>query len=176
MSGDIESPMWSYSLGLENGWIPTDPRTSVGKCSFYGVNVAPFNNSYQSWQTGGASAGTIQATSVETFGQWPPPTLSGVSAIPMSEVPTYTQTAAAITLPMPTFTNGAGKTVSVSADGWAQPTDTAGGVTTVADCVYPDPWTIGTASTASCTGSGQASMGSAAIASVPITSAATPTA
>ncbi|KAL0567110.1 hypothetical protein V5O48_014886, partial [Marasmius crinis-equi] len=29
-SGKVESPAWSYSLGLQNGWIPKDPREANG--------------------------------------------------------------------------------------------------------------------------------------------------
>jgi hypothetical protein len=35
--GYAPSPFWHYKLGVENGWIPTDPRTAGGYCK--GINV-----------------------------------------------------------------------------------------------------------------------------------------
>lgn len=31
------SPMWNYKLGVENGWIPADPRVAGGFCKSIGV-------------------------------------------------------------------------------------------------------------------------------------------
>ncbi|CAE6455234.1 unnamed protein product, partial [Rhizoctonia solani] len=31
--GTIASPLWSYQLGLEGGWMPKDPREAAGSCS-----------------------------------------------------------------------------------------------------------------------------------------------
>lgn len=97
---------------------------------------APFNGSYQSWQTGGAGAGTIVATSVETYGIWPPTTLANVAAPSITLLPQYTSTESMITLPPPTFTAA---TVSAE-DGWADASDTASKVTAISGCVYPFAW------------------------------------
>ncbi|EDR10975.1 glycoside hydrolase family 5 protein, partial [Laccaria bicolor S238N-H82] len=32
VSGTVETPAWSYQLGLENGWMPKDPRQAIGAC------------------------------------------------------------------------------------------------------------------------------------------------
>ncbi|CAL1711948.1 unnamed protein product [Somion occarium] len=58
-AGIVQSPLWSYQLGLENGWMPTDPREAIGKCASLGVQGNPFAGTFESWQTGGAGAGTI---------------------------------------------------------------------------------------------------------------------
>ena len=33
VTGTVQAPLWSYKLGLENGWMPKDPREAVGKCA-----------------------------------------------------------------------------------------------------------------------------------------------
>ncbi|KAJ7862822.1 hypothetical protein B0H13DRAFT_2566024 [Mycena leptocephala] len=35
--GVIRSPLWSYQLGLQNGYVPTDLRTANGTCTAIGV-------------------------------------------------------------------------------------------------------------------------------------------
>ena len=56
-TGIVESPLWSYSAGLDGGGMPTDPRTAVGTCLSVNSTQSPFTESYFSWQTGGAGAG-----------------------------------------------------------------------------------------------------------------------
>ncbi|KAI5120174.1 hypothetical protein M0805_008440 [Coniferiporia weirii] len=148
----VQSPLWSYQLGLEGGWMPTDPRDAVGKCASLSVTGLQFDGTYSAWQTGGAGAGTISADVRSSFTAWPPTTISGVTG-DVSLMPTYTSTATQPTLPPDTFT-AAPKTLSVG-DGWADPSDTASRVTEVAGCSYPDPWfALGlTLPTTTCTGS-----------------------
>ncbi|KAI0060559.1 glycoside hydrolase family 5 protein, partial [Artomyces pyxidatus] len=134
-SGSVEAPLWSYQLGLQNGWMPTDPRKAVGKCAQLGAKQAPFAGTYSAWQTGGAGAGTIAATAVSSFGQWPPATLSGVTGIPYSYLPTYTPTAAVSTLPPPTLTPAVKE-----GDGWFDAKDTASAMTAIAGCSYGNAW------------------------------------
>ena len=56
MTGRVESPAWSYSLGLQEGWMPTDPRLSEGACEnsapFEGPLSSPFEGTFQSSITG----------------------------------------------------------------------------------------------------------------------------
>jgi len=52
-TGKVETPAWSYKLGLEQGWMPTDPREAHGACG----NTDPFVPPLKPWQTGGAGAG-----------------------------------------------------------------------------------------------------------------------
>jgi aryl-phospho-beta-D-glucosidase BglC (GH1 family) len=131
-AGTVESPLWSYQLGLQNGWIPTDPRKSSGKCKALNAPQAPFAGTYSSWQTGGAGAGTIVASA--SF-PWPPSTISGVSGDIYAALPTYTPTGTISTLPP------AQLTPSVSdGDGWFNTGDTARPMVTVSGCTYPNAW------------------------------------
>ena len=134
--------MWSYQLGLQNGWMPTDPRQAHGMCAQLGVPGTPFNGSFQPWQTGGAGAGTIAASATSSYGQFPPTSLAGVPAGQVTLLPSYTSTRSQlVTLPPPTFSATASfdKGVSVG-DGWFDAQDTNPMVTPVAGCVYPDAW------------------------------------
>lgn len=130
----MESPLWSYQLGLQHGWIPTDPRTSAGKCQALNAPQAPFAGSYSAWQTGGAGAGTIAPAVTASF-PWPPTTISGVAGDIYAALPTYTPTGTISTLPP------AQLTPSVSeGDGWFNPKDTASAMVTVSGCSYPNAW------------------------------------
>ncbi|KAJ7142765.1 glycoside hydrolase family 5 protein [Mycena epipterygia] len=144
--GVVRSPLWSYQLGLEGGWIPSDPRQAVGKCAALGVSGPDFDGTFSAWQTGGAGAGTIDP-SVSTQFPWPPVTISHVAA-PVTLLPTYTPTGSVATLtyitPTPTAGSGSGRagptpTVSVG-NGWFDAGDTALAMTVVAGCSYPDAW------------------------------------
>ncbi|EJD08278.1 glycoside hydrolase [Fomitiporia mediterranea MF3/22] len=152
LTNTVQSPLWSYKAGLEGGWMPTDPRSAVGVCASLGVTGAQFPGTYSAWQTGGSGAGTIDPVASSQFAAWPPPTMSGVDAVNMPFVPTYTATGTVSTLPPDTFTD-APKTVSVG-DGWANSGDTSGGVTEVGGCTYPNPWDSAqqTMPTTTCTG------------------------
>ncbi|KAJ7461029.1 glycoside hydrolase family 5 protein [Mycena galericulata] len=137
-AGIVEAPHWSYSLGLQNGWMPTDPRSAVGQCG----NSNPFEGSLSAWQTGGAGAGTIAAGATP---EWPPATISfpGTQS-PAGDLPTYTPAGSPVTLPGPTFTSTSGvaaPTASISVgSGWQNSADTAGMMGPIAGCSYFDPW------------------------------------
>ncbi|KDQ56459.1 glycoside hydrolase family 5 protein [Jaapia argillacea MUCL 33604] len=135
-TGIVSAPLWSYSLGLAGGWIPTDPRSAVGYCSSIGVANAPFPGTYSAWQTGGTGAGTIAPAAQASYSAYPPPSLSGI-AIPAdaSLLYQYTSTGTPVTLPMPTFTG-----VKVTDNGWYNTADNGGAATPVAGCAYPDAW------------------------------------
>ncbi|KAF8902804.1 glycoside hydrolase family 5 protein [Gymnopilus junonius] len=150
-SGVVETPGWSYQLGLENGWIPTDPRTAFGMCGALGASLQPFNGSYQPWQTGTPSS--IPASSTSQF-PWRPTTISSAS-VPVDLLPTYTDTASIITMPPATFTQ-APASVTKAADGWFNTKDTIGGITSVSGCPYPSEYdaTFTVVPTAPCTGPG----------------------
>lgn len=153
-SGIVEAPLWSYKLGLENGWIPTDPRESVGKCASLGISGPIFNGTYESWQTGGADAGTIAASATAQFGVYPPATISNVPVADVSLLPTYTSTGIVATLPPPSMTASVTASISGSLDGWFDAQDTGSAPTAVVGCTYPDPWNgvQATVPTAVCTG------------------------
>lgn len=137
MSGIVETPLWSYQLGLQNGWMPTDPRTAQGKCDAVGIDFTPFSGTYSSWQTGGAGAGTIAASSTSQY-PFPPTSIANVDG-PASLLPTYTQTGTVATLPPPTLTPTPTSGVDVG-NGWFDAQDTASAYTTKAGCSYPDAW------------------------------------
>ncbi|KAH9965457.1 glycoside hydrolase [Russula dissimulans] len=135
VSNQVQSPAWSYSLGLANGWIPTDPRTASGKCKALGVGDPVFSGTYSSWQTGGAGAGTIAASETVLY-PWPPTTISGLAGVVYANLPTYTPTGTVSTLPPPSIT--AAKVTE--GNGWYDAKDTAGAMITVAGCTYPNAW------------------------------------
>lgn len=139
-SGKVEAPAWSYQLGLQNGWMPTDPRDAVGACG----NTSPWSPPLQSWQTGGAGIGI--PSSVSKSLAWPPTTISQAGSV--ATLPFYTPTGTIPTLSVPTFTG----TKSVNAgDGWQNPSDTSGIHVPIPTCTYLDPWVDpGTAPPASC--------------------------
>ncbi|KII89223.1 glycoside hydrolase family 5 protein, partial [Plicaturopsis crispa FD-325 SS-3] len=147
ITGKVESPAWSYQLGLENGWMPKDPRSAYGQCG----NKNPWSGPLKSYQTGGSGAGNIPA-SVSSSLAWPPATLSNGG--PVSALPTYTPTGTVVTLPGPTFTNSKSQTISAGS-GWQNSGDTAGFMTPVATCSYLDPWVAASVSPPSplCSGS-----------------------
>jgi hypothetical protein len=64
LGGVVRSPLWSYRLGLQNGFMPTGPRDSVGVYAALGVAKDPFTGVFSAWQTGGAGVGTIASTAV----------------------------------------------------------------------------------------------------------------
>lgn len=132
----VRAPLWSYKLGLDNGWMPTDPRKSVGKCQRLGVDGSPFDGNYESWQTGGVGAGTIAASATQNLA-WPPASLTDIPAASMNQIPQYTPTGTIPTLPPPTFT--ASVTASIG-NGWADKADATPAVTAIAGCAYPDAW------------------------------------
>ncbi|KAJ7856874.1 hypothetical protein B0H13DRAFT_2576258 [Mycena leptocephala] len=133
--GVIRSPLWYYQLGLEGGWMPTDPCKALGKCASIVIKGSSFDGTFSGWQTGGAAAGTIDTAAMNEFGQWPPATISNVDAGALTLMPTYTET------------------VSIG-NGWFDAGDTTPDVITVAGCMYPAVWTALNlpAPTALCTG------------------------
>lgn len=125
-AGFVEAPLWSYKLGLENGWIPKDPRTAIGKCQRVGQSLGPFPTTYSAWQTGGGGSGSIAASATEV---WPPAAISGDSGmIPVGQLPLYTTTGTEIRLAGPT---------SIST---ASESTVTGGPTEVSGCSYLDGW------------------------------------
>ncbi|KAG8874497.1 hypothetical protein FRB97_005864 [Tulasnella sp. 331] len=126
--GTVGAPFWSYSLGLEQGWMPTDPRAAVGVCG--GSSPA---SSLTPQMTGGPGSGDF-AASVRKANPWPPTTIapSGYSA---TQLPSYTQTGTPIpTLSMPSVS------ATVTDNGWFDPSDTTPMYTPIAGCTYPDAW------------------------------------
>ncbi|KAF8329059.1 exo-beta-1,3-glucanase [Amanita rubescens] len=130
-SGDIETPLWSYQLGYRNGWMPSDPRSASGFCESVGYTPTLFGGTFSPWQTGTPSS--IPASSSSMY-PWPPTSIGNID-VPMSLLPTYTNTATIITLPVPTFTS-IPSSVTQGYDGWFDTADTGGGIMTIAGCTY----------------------------------------
>ncbi|KAF8163175.1 glycoside hydrolase superfamily [Crassisporium funariophilum] len=133
-SGKVETPAWSYQLGLENGWMPTDPRQAAGVCG----NTNPWTPPLQPWQTGGAGAGNIPAAASSSLA-WPPPSISLAGVL--SALPSYTPTGPIPTLPGPTFVAASGATATANVgNGWANAADTQLIMAPMQTCTYLDPW------------------------------------
>ncbi|KAG8910929.1 hypothetical protein FRC01_006043, partial [Tulasnella sp. 417] len=119
VTGKIETPMWSYSLGLKEGWIPEDPSQATGVCG--GNNPAqPLTAEML-----GTAGGDISA-SVRAANPWPPTSLNPGS-LNADNVPVYTATGAIPTLAVPTPTTG-------NVDGWFNDADTKPIYTPIAGC------------------------------------------
>ncbi|KAF7360227.1 Glycoside hydrolase [Mycena venus] len=140
-AGKIEAPHWSYQLGLQEGWMPTDPREAVGQCK----NTSPFNGPLSAWQTGGVGAGAIPTDVVNALA-WPPPSIMFPNSVtsPGNLLPTYAPAGTPITMPGPTVTPASGApsaTHSVNVgNGWANANDQAGMMQPIEGCFYFDPW------------------------------------
>ncbi|KAF8171020.1 glycoside hydrolase superfamily [Mycena galopus ATCC 62051] len=141
-AGIIEAPQWSYQLGLQQGWMPTDPRTAVGQCG----NTNPWKGPLSAWQTGGVGAGTIPTATLNAL-SWPPASIvfsPGDVTSAASLLPTYTPSGTPITLPGPTFAPASGQpsatTTVTDGSGWANTADNAGMMKPVSGCSYYTPW------------------------------------
>ena len=141
-TGKVNSPLWSYKLGLENGWIPEDPREAVGACG----NTNPRAGELKPTQTSYVSQ-TI-AAALRSSHPWPPVSLADQANA--AALPTYTPTGTPHTMPAPTFTAAtvsAGSGWVGGSGGWE------GDYVPVEGCTYPDPWDAeGAAVPSACTG------------------------
>ncbi|BGP04006.1 hypothetical protein NBRC10513v2_007747 [Rhodotorula toruloides] len=154
--GMIANPMWNYQLGLEQGWVPTNPRTAIGACPSL-VSSNGFTMPYTSapaptlapWMTGGSGAGKISDQAMLTsYSVWPPSSIGAAASTgpyitPASNLPTYTQTASIVTLsapPQPTSWPAGYSSSANVGNGWAQASDQASFYTAVSGCSYPNPW------------------------------------
>ncbi|CAE6480391.1 unnamed protein product [Rhizoctonia solani] len=144
----VASPLWSYKHGLENGFIPTDPREATGACG----GGSPWAGPLPASKTGGAGAGTIPAA-YSTARTWPPPSLSGIPNA--ATLPTYTATGTIRSLSHAEFTGAPGINAG---NGWANSADQVGLYVPVAGCAYPSSaWGDAVAATqTACTGTAAA--------------------
>ncbi|QRW18432.1 Cellulase (glycosyl hydrolase family 5 protein) [Rhizoctonia solani] len=142
-TGKVNSPLWSYSHGLENGYMPTDPREAAGVCRNSNPRAGPLKPSQTSYVSQ-----TI-AAAVRSAHPFPPVSLADQANA--AALPTYTATGTPVTMPAPTF---ASATASVGS-GWVGGSGGwEGDYVPVQGCTYPDPWDAETASIpGACTGS-----------------------
>ncbi|KIY43608.1 glycoside hydrolase family 5 protein, partial [Fistulina hepatica ATCC 64428] len=138
VTGKVPSPAWSYQLGLQHGWMPTDPRSAMGQCK----NTDPWTPPLQAWQTGGSGAGDIPASVTNSL-VWPPATVSNAGAVTL--LPSYTPTGTVPTLSPPKFSFSAATATPSVGNGWMNSADTAGMMVNIPACRYLDPW-VGPAS------------------------------
>ncbi|EIN07519.1 glycoside hydrolase family 5 protein [Punctularia strigosozonata HHB-11173 SS5] len=125
VTGKVESPAWSYQLGLENGWMPADPRKAVGFC-----------NGTQPWSgTLSSGSGQIAASATATI-TWPPTALSHAGDV--TTLPSYTPTGTIPTLTAASV-SASGTSIDVG-DGWANTADSTSIMVPIATCNYLDPW------------------------------------
>lgn len=139
----MPNPSWSYSLGLDLGYIPKDPRAHRGACYNLAAKYQnipppqiPYAGALAASATGGGN-GQIDAAQTSTYGQWPPATIQnmGVSTIPpalnVDDLPTYTATAPSLVVTAsPSITKPALHT----------PVLTSAYFTPIRGCKYPDAW------------------------------------
>ncbi|BEI87920.1 uncharacterized protein CcaverHIS019_0106380 [Cutaneotrichosporon cavernicola] len=130
--GYAASPMWHYQLGLEQGWLPKDPRVAGGFCKRNGYcpGCAEFAGTYPASATGGASQAIVAAESA-SYSNMAQAIVSPAWIVgSQSLLPTLTQTGTPITLAVPAES---AKWLS----GWTNPNDKVGAWVQVAGCPYP---------------------------------------
>lgn len=149
-TGKPTSPMWSYSLGLQQGWMPTNPLAeSSGACAAQasrlgtGVPSATWGSAFQNWQTGRASSYSPNTAAYP----WPPQSLVSANR-PVSQLPSYTPTMSITPVPKPTFsvtaTVSGDPTPSPTIGAWYNTDDTTPLYTRIAGCEYPsDQYDLG---------------------------------
>jgi glucan 1,3-beta-glucosidase len=149
----VEAPLWSYKLGLDNGWVPLDPRASIGKCAALvsGVASAPAKTyQFAASQTGSPMPSPAPAGLAQQH-PWPPTTLMNLPdgfQYP-AFAPMYTPTGTVPVLPMSAVATGVSE-----GDGWTNDADKEGAYVPIQGCSYPNPWDLSGAvvPTAACMG------------------------
>ncbi|EFP85703.2 uncharacterized protein PGTG_11032 [Puccinia graminis f. sp. tritici CRL 75-36-700-3] len=143
------NPMWNYKLGLEAGYIRPDARTSAGRCAAITseaqvpLTTYDWSGTLASWQTGGAGAGNISQSQIDSVGPFPPAMIlgaapSGQGTYNTQSLPQLAPTGPPIILkPIPIVMDS--KTFS-GGDGWFNKADKAGFFAPINGCQYLDPW------------------------------------
>ncbi|KAJ3511582.1 hypothetical protein NLJ89_g4016 [Agrocybe chaxingu] len=133
--GTSSCPMWHYRLGLQQGWIPKDPREAIGHCAQVLSSSQIFDGKYPSTATGGVGAGTLDPVQSASH-TFPPPTISpSFTGTQVAMLPTYTPTGTLKTLFAPTFTAAPSAVVGT---GWNNPADNQPAYVPIAGCSYPE--------------------------------------
>lgn len=151
----IPNPLWSYSLGLSQGWIRRDARRSLGGCARAAAQqgtsppLEPWTGPFLEWQTGGtAMTSTIDAAQLAQYTQWPPAQITAAQGGNVvygnvGDLPQYTATGTIKSLvpEQPKYSLfPASATATAPGDGWINKQDKDGWYVGIAGCTYPDPW------------------------------------
>lgn len=143
-TGKPTSPVWSYSLGLAQGWIPSNPLSdSSGACQAQAsrlstsVPTPTWGGAFAASQTGAASTYSPNTASYP----WPPQSLVSANT-PVSLLPSYTATKPTSAVPVPTIqvtatVVGESNAVPTFA-GWFNSADNSPFYTAIGGCNYPD--------------------------------------
>ncbi|SPC62052.1 related to EXG1 - exo-beta-1,3-glucanase (I/II), major isoform [Ustilago sp. UG-2017b] len=143
-TGKPTAPMWSYSLGLEQGWMPTNPLgESHGACqaqaSRIGTSVATatWGRAFQSWQTGRAGSYNPDTGA----NPWPPQSIVSANRA-VNQLPSYTATKPITPLATPTLTRTATlagePTAPPTLGGWFNGDQNSPFYTAIGGCSYPE--------------------------------------
>jgi glucan 1,3-beta-glucosidase len=120
----VGAPLWSYKLGLDNGWMPKSPRDAYGVCGA----ANPFTaDKFLPWQTGGAGAGQFTG-SVAAYQNWPPATAQFL----------FTPNR-----PIPKLPSDGSFPKGIGGDGWTNDADTTQSMGPNPGCTYPNPYNEG---------------------------------
>ena len=146
-TGKVMTPLWDYSLGLEQGWIPKDPyHAGAGACSSVasslGQSLSPttaWSKTYDGWKTGASD--TPNTANMAQY-PWPPATINSVAAA-VTALPSYTRTGTLLKAPAPTYTETQQGAKAPSISDWAQDSDSAPMYTKINGCQYfTDQYTV----------------------------------
>lgn len=133
--GYAPSPMWHYQLGLQQGWLPADPRVAGGYCgSVAQVGGNQFAGTYPASATGGVATPSLDPVSVSNYSIWPPTSMGpSFTQSQIALFPTLTQTGSPVTL-----ATQAHPTTMTVGSGWQDAQDTVGAWASVSGCSYPE--------------------------------------
>lgn len=127
--------MWSLSLGIEHGWISTDPATVRGAATACGGD----GNIQQAWtpaQVGGGPApAPLDQAALDQY-PWPPK-ITGAATLR-----SYTQTGTITPLPTSLVSGPASQALPT---GWLNRDDDAPFYVPIAGQTYPSAWPPGAA-------------------------------
>lgn len=143
-TGQVPNPLWSYSLGLKEGYVPADPRPQayLGACDALAADLDLPGKTNIQWtpplaanMVGEADSYDIPASVTANYSAWPP----ALTNIPdVANLPVLTATGSIITLappPTPTGAFATGNATNVG-NGWLNPSDTASYMVPISGCSY----------------------------------------
>ncbi|KAH9819631.1 family 5 glycoside hydrolase [Melampsora americana] len=154
----IPNPLWSYSLGLQEGWIRRDARGSLGGCARAAAQqgtsppLQPWTPPFAENQVGGkGTTSMIDAAQLAQYTVWPPAAITALQGAnqmynQVENLPLYTATGTIkkLTPEQPNINLfPAAATATAAGDGWYNKNDQSGWWVGVDGCQYPDPWNAG---------------------------------